>query len=68
MDHAWNGGSSLSFSLLFPASEEETAAYRSVWIPIQSLTVTHQRLYETQIIYKLQAGESHKFDKEIAHI
>ena len=66
MDDAWNGGSSLSLSLSFPASEEETAAYRSVWIPIQSLTVTHQRLYEAQIIYKLQAGEIHEFDTEFA--
>ena len=58
MDDAWNGGSSLSLSLSFVASEEETAAYQSVWIPIQSLTVTHQRLYEAQINFKLEKVKS----------
>ena len=37
MDDAWNGGNSIRVSISCPGSEETTAAYRTLWLPIQSL-------------------------------
>jgi mannosyl-glycoprotein endo-beta-N-acetylglucosaminidase len=53
MDDAWNGGNSLRISISSPGSEEETAAYRSLWLPVQSLSVTPGKLYQASVIYKL---------------
>lgn len=53
MDDAWNGGNSLRISISSPGSEEETAAYRSLWLPVQSLSITLGKLYEASAIYKV---------------
>ncbi|KAJ3797013.1 glycoside hydrolase family 85 protein [Lentinula aff. detonsa] len=54
MDNAWNGGSSLRLSLVASGSESEHAAFRCVWMPVQSLAITVARVYEASAVYKLE--------------
>ena len=54
MDDAWNGGNSVQISISCPGSEEATAAYRALWLPIQSLHLISRRSYEAHVIYKLE--------------
>ncbi|KAF9475825.1 glycoside hydrolase family 85 protein [Pholiota conissans] len=53
MKDAWNGGNSVKFSLSFPTSTHELAAYRPLWLPIQSLYITPQKPYFASIVYKV---------------
>lgn len=55
-DEAWNGGNSVRFTINCNGSTEDTAAYRSLWLPIHSLDVTLQRIYVAHLVYKLDAG------------
>ena len=57
-DDAWNGGNSVRISISCPGSEEATAAYRALWLPIQSLNLICQRSYEAHAIYKLEHNHS----------
>ena len=66
MDDAWNGGNSIRISLSCPSSEEATAAYRALWLPIQSLHLIPQRSYEAQAIYKLNHNHTQDFETEFA--
>ncbi|KAG6820456.1 hypothetical protein H0H93_000210 [Arthromyces matolae] len=52
-EDAWNGGSSLSLDIVCPGSEEEDAMFRSIWIPIQTLSVTASKTYEAVLYYKV---------------
>ncbi|KAF8185185.1 glycoside hydrolase family 85 protein [Pholiota molesta] len=45
MDDAWNGGTRSGFP--------DLAAYRPLWIPIQSLYITPQKQYIASLVYKL---------------
>ncbi|KAF5391486.1 hypothetical protein D9757_002437 [Collybiopsis confluens] len=65
MNDAWNGGSSLRVGLRFVATHSENAAFRSIWLPVQSLTVTPERLYEASVVYKLES-EAPGVDMDIA--
>ena len=65
MEDAWNGGNSVRLSISCPGSEEETAAYRSLWLPIQSLSITPHKSYEATAIYKLE-GLPEGVDTEFA--
>jgi len=64
MDDAWNGGNSIRLFISCPGSEEATAAYRSLWLPIQSLHLTPQKSYEAHVIYKLENNKD--LDMELA--
>ena len=52
MDDAWNGGNSIRISISCPGSEEATAAYRTLWLPIQSLHLISQRSFAAHAIFK----------------
>ena len=54
MDDAWNGGNSIQISISCAGSEESTAAYRTLWLPVQSLHLIPQRSYEAHAFYKLE--------------
>ena len=66
MDDAWNGGNSIRISISCPGSEEATAAYRILWLPIQSLHLIAQRSYEAHAIYKLEPNHSQDLETEFA--
>jgi len=66
MDDAWNGGNSLRVSISCPESDDELAAYRSLWLPIQSLSVTPQRHYHASVVYKLDGNIPEDVHTEIA--
>jgi mannosyl-glycoprotein endo-beta-N-acetylglucosaminidase len=66
MDDAWNGGNSLRISISCPESDDELAAYRSLWLPIQSLSLTPQRHYHASIVYKLDGNLPEDVHTEIA--
>ncbi|KAF8812658.1 glycoside hydrolase family 85 protein [Phlegmacium glaucopus] len=66
LDDAWNGGNSIRLSISCPGSEEETAAYRALWLPIQSLHLISQRSYEAHAIYKLEQNTNEGLEMEFA--
>ena len=66
MDDAWNGGNSIRISVSCPSSEEATAAYRALWLPIQSLHLIPQRSYEAHAIYKLEHNHTQDLETEFA--
>jgi mannosyl-glycoprotein endo-beta-N-acetylglucosaminidase len=66
MDDAWNGGNSIRLSVSCPGSEEATAAYRVLWLPIQSLHLIPQRSYEAHAIYKLEDNHNQDCETEFA--
>lgn len=51
MDDAWNGGSSLRLSL---SESEEGAEYQCIWLPIQTINITSQETYVTDVIFKVE--------------
>lgn len=53
MEDAWAGGNSVKLSISFPSSADELAAYRPIWAPLQSLTITPGKHYEASITYKI---------------
>ncbi|KAJ7618476.1 glycoside hydrolase family 85 protein [Roridomyces roridus] len=60
LQDAWNGGSSLRLALSAPGEAGEDAAFRCVWLPVQSVTITPTKSYEATVVYKL--------DKEDANV
>ena len=66
MDDAWNGGNSIRISISCPSSEEATAAYRTLWLPIQSLHLISERSYEAHAIYKLERNHTQELETEFA--
>ena len=66
LDDAWNGGNSIRLSVSCPGSEEATAAYRALWLPIQSLHLIPQRSYEAHAIYKLEDTHNQDLETEFA--
>jgi mannosyl-glycoprotein endo-beta-N-acetylglucosaminidase len=58
-DDAWLGGNALRVTLTATGSKAEGAFSRSVWLPIQSLSVTPLIRYSVRLIFKaLPAAES----------
>ncbi|KAF9530919.1 glycosyl hydrolase family 85-domain-containing protein [Crepidotus variabilis] len=66
MDDAWNGGNSVRILLHCPGSEADTAAYRPLWLPIQSLHITPHKSYTASLIYKLSDAIANGVDTEFA--
>ncbi|PPQ73301.1 hypothetical protein CVT26_015330 [Gymnopilus dilepis] len=66
MEDSWNGGNSLRLSISCKGSEDDLAAYRSLWLPIQSLSLTPGKLYEASVIYKLDQQLTPSVDTEFA--
>ncbi|KAF8654872.1 hypothetical protein AX16_003333 [Volvariella volvacea WC 439] len=62
-DDAWNGGSSLKLQIDWKGSESETAAYRCIWVPMQSVALSTGQSYDVSIVYKIQtAGEDSQLE------
>lgn len=53
MEDAWSAGNSLCVTIFCPGSANDIAAYRPLWLPIQSLCVTPRKLYGASLIYKV---------------
>ncbi len=66
MVDAWNGGNSVQLSISFPGSTDELAAYRPIWIPVQSLSITPRRQYEASAIYKIKGALPEGVEAEFA--
>ena len=66
MDDAWNGGNSLRISISCPESDDELAAYRPLWLPIQSLRLTPEKHYHASVVYKLDENLPEDVHTEIA--
>ncbi|KAG6877821.1 hypothetical protein C0993_003605 [Termitomyces sp. T159_Od127] len=52
-EDAWNGGSSIGLNISCSGSEEEDAMFKSVWIPIQTLSLTRGTTYKATLYYKV---------------
>ncbi|KAF9558384.1 glycoside hydrolase family 85 protein [Agrocybe pediades] len=65
-DDAWTGGNSIRVSISLPGSEDELAAYRPLWLPVQSLHITREKIYEATFIYKLDNDSTSGLDLEFA--
>ena len=53
MDDAWEAGNSLCLTISCPGSDDELAAYRPLWLPVQSLCLTPRITYQALVIYKV---------------
>ncbi|KAJ3508188.1 hypothetical protein NLJ89_g5891 [Agrocybe chaxingu] len=66
MDDAWNGGNSVKISISCPGSADDTAAYRPLWLPVQTMSITPRRTYEASAIYKIGHDSTNGVDTEFA--
>ncbi|KAF7292815.1 Glycoside hydrolase family 85 protein [Mycena indigotica] len=65
LDDAWNGGSSLRFTVTAPGEAGDDAAFRCIWVPVQSASITPQQSYEATLVYKLEVEDAN-VDLDIA--
>ncbi|KAJ7755189.1 glycosyl hydrolase family 85-domain-containing protein [Mycena metata] len=65
LDEAWNGGSALRLGISAPGEEGEDSAFRCVWVPVQSVTVTQGKLYEATAVYRIEQEDAN-VDLDIA--
>ena len=61
-------GNSIQISIYCPGSEDAAAAaaYRALWLPIQSLHYISQRSYEAHVIYNPEHNHGQDFGTEFA--
>lgn len=62
MTDGWNGGNTLKISVACGGSDAEDAFFRCIWLPVQSLTISAGRSYETCIAYKPGSDETVDLD------
>lgn len=65
LSEAWNGGSCLRVGLSAAGEAGDDAAFRCVWLPVQSVTITPRKSYEATAVYKI-AQEDANLDLDIA--
>ncbi|KAF7354673.1 Glycoside hydrolase family 85 protein [Mycena sanguinolenta] len=65
LNEAWNGGSSLRLGISAAGEESEDAAFRCVWLPVQSVTITPGRSYNATAVYKIDQEDAN-VDLDIA--
>ncbi|KAJ7735127.1 glycosyl hydrolase family 85-domain-containing protein [Mycena maculata] len=65
LEEAWNSGSCLRLGISAAGEEGDDAAFRCVWLPVQSVTVTPKKAYEATAVYKLDK-EDPNVDLDIA--
>jgi mannosyl-glycoprotein endo-beta-N-acetylglucosaminidase len=65
LEEAWNGGSCLQLGLSAPGEEGDDAAFRCVWLPVQSVSITPGKSYEATAIYKIALADAN-VDLDIA--
>ncbi|KAK7053796.1 glycoside hydrolase family 85 protein [Favolaschia claudopus] len=58
LGEAWNGGSCLRLGISAAGEDGEDAAFRCVWLPVQSVSITPSRSYEATAVYKLDQEDS----------
>ncbi|KAF8075804.1 glycoside hydrolase family 85 protein [Lyophyllum atratum] len=61
-EDAWNGGSSLKLSVQSNGSDAEDAAYRCIWVPIQSVSISKGKYYEATLCYKVGNADQVELD------
>ncbi|KAH9483196.1 Cytosolic endo-beta-N-acetylglucosaminidase 1 [Psilocybe cubensis] len=66
MDDAWNGGNSIRIKIFAPGSNDELAAYRPLWLPIQSLSIAPRKPYKASLIYKVDDDPASGLEIEFA--
>ncbi|KAF8875995.1 glycoside hydrolase family 85 protein [Infundibulicybe gibba] len=54
MEDAWNGGTSLRLGISHPGSSAEDAAFRHIWLPVQSLAVRANKSYTATALFKIE--------------
>lgn len=64
MTVGYNGGNTLKLTLTCAGSKSEDTV-QSIWLPVQSLTVTTQESFEARVIYKATAGNEVGLDSHI---
>ncbi|KAH7916662.1 glycoside hydrolase family 85 protein [Hygrophoropsis aurantiaca] len=62
MNDAWNGGNSLALTITSLGVDAEDAFFRCIWVPIQSLSITAQKSYEVNIVYKTTSDSNVELD------
>ncbi|KZT23206.1 glycoside hydrolase family 85 protein [Neolentinus lepideus HHB14362 ss-1] len=62
MEDVWMGGSSLKLEVQCSGSESEDAAFRCVWVPIQSLAITPKQTYRAILVFKVDAPKGVDID------
>ncbi|KAJ6473218.1 glycosyl hydrolase family 85-domain-containing protein [Mycena sanguinolenta] len=65
LDEAWNGGSSLRLGISAAGEDSDDAAFRCVWLPVQSVTITPGKSYDATAVYKIDQ-EDPNVDLDIA--
>lgn len=69
-EDAWQGGNSLRVAFDVQGSEADDAFFRSMWLPVQSFTLTAGKSYDASIIFKAESenidvGLSLKFPRAV---
>ncbi|KAH7921986.1 glycoside hydrolase family 85 protein [Leucogyrophana mollusca] len=62
LDDAWSGGNCLQLSVTCSGTDAEDAFFRCIWLPVQSLSITAQKSYEANIVYKTAVGVGVELD------
>lgn len=62
---AWSGGSSLKITISLAGSEDETAAFRCIWVPIQSVALRKAASYEARVVYKTGVSDGASPDIDV---
>ncbi|KAJ7476940.1 glycosyl hydrolase family 85-domain-containing protein [Mycena galericulata] len=65
LEEAWNGGSCLRLGLSAAGEAGDDAAFRCVWVPVQSVTIASHKSYEATAVYKLDKQDAN-VDLDIA--
>ncbi|KAJ7667092.1 glycosyl hydrolase family 85-domain-containing protein [Mycena rosella] len=65
LEDAWNGGSCLRLGISAAGEAGDDAAFRCVWLPVQSVTITPGELYEATAVYKVDQEDAN-VDLDIA--
>ncbi|KAJ7226631.1 glycosyl hydrolase family 85-domain-containing protein [Mycena haematopus] len=65
LDEAWNGGSSLRLGISAAGEDGDDAAFRCVWLPVQSVAITPGKSYDATVVYKIDQEDAN-VDLDIA--
>ncbi|KAJ7165604.1 glycoside hydrolase family 85 protein [Mycena crocata] len=65
LEQAWNGGSCLRLGVSAPGEDGDDAAFRCLWLPVQSVSITSQKFYEATAVYKIDEEDAN-VDLDIA--
>ncbi|KAH0839344.1 glycoside hydrolase family 85 protein [Lanmaoa asiatica] len=64
MADGYNGGNTLKLTLTYAGSKSEDTV-KSIWLPVQSLTLTTRESFEARVVYKTTVGNDVDLDSYI---